>query len=360
MAKTIDSATVTSFVDEPLIYRKLMDWLKEQEASRRPLSEVQKKAISVLLSSTPTEPSIGDSNWVGVLNSFSQVSGAVIDFRVGSVYDVGGNPRHTCVCELKLSPWSNLLSFPRQEEEEEGSPAQGRDGGAWTLPTFSRRKDAKQHAAKCAVEYLVRDGQIAFTEAGVPKFPGGKKTKAGGSGGGGIINGNSINGNSINGNSINGNSINGNSINGNSINGNSNNGNSNNGPQSPNGQADAAANKYSDELHIMKRVEELCAKMGLAVPQYRVWPTTSTTTTSSSSTTTSSTTTSESPGQQFFDARADWAPRDAIKVPRGVGCVARVYGRRNARYRVAEQVLEWLVEEETRRMREVEELMAAT
>ncbi|KAL1836006.1 hypothetical protein VTJ49DRAFT_5698 [Mycothermus thermophilus] len=313
MANTNGSETATSFADEPLIYHNLMEWLKEQQANRRSLSDLQKKAISTLLTLPPTEPGIGDSNWVGLLNSFSQSCGAIIDFKADSENDFGGNPRHTCVCEVKLSPSSGLLTFPRAED----SPPEERANGAWTLPTFTRRKDAKQYAAKCAAEYLMREGLIVFTETGAPKFPGTKKTKAGRSSG------------------------------------------KNNGSTTNNNDKNVAAKKPADDgPHVTKRVEELCHKLGLSFPQYRISPS------ADQSTTTNYgmegvTPAGESPNQQFFDAHAEWPPRDALKVPRGLGRVTRVYGRRNARERVAEQVLEWLVEEEGRRMREVEELMAA-
>ena len=57
----------------------------------------------------------------------------------------------------------------------------------------------------------------------------------------------------------------------------------------------------------------------------------------------------------FFDARVEFG--GAVEVPEDVGRVTGVYGRRNARDKVAEQVYEWLVREEGKRLGEVEELL---
>jgi hypothetical protein len=92
-----------------------------------------------------------------------------------------------------------------------------------------------------------------------------------------------------------------------------------------------------------KRVEDLCRVMGLAIPQYKV--------------TASPSADAAAPNTSFFEGHADFGP-DAIQVPEGLGQVSNVYGRRNARERIAEEVLVWLVGEEKKRLREVDEMMA--
>lgn len=130
-----------------------------------------------------------------------------------------------------------------------------------------------------------------------------------------------------------------------------------------------------DAVHITQRVTDLCRLLGLAVPQYKIIPcssssSTTTTTTAPSSSKPSATAAAAAaaaaaataaaittPNPQFFDGRADFGA-DSIKVPDGLGSVHNVYRRKNARAKVAEEVLAWLVAEDGRRMREVEGMMA--
>jgi hypothetical protein len=73
MATANKAEAPPSYVDEPIIYHNLMDWLKEQQAQQKPLSDMQKKAIAALIAPPPTEPWVGDSNWVGLVNCTSSL-----------------------------------------------------------------------------------------------------------------------------------------------------------------------------------------------------------------------------------------------------------------------------------------------
>lgn len=115
-----------------------------------------------------------------------------------------------------------------------------------------------------------------------------------------------------------------------------------------NGTNGMNGNIDSDDDHTppaTKRVEDLCKLMGLTIPQYRITPSP----------------TSSSPSglvaRDFFDGSADFGPDAGLNVPEGLGDVVAVYGRKNARERVAEVLLGWLVREQELRMREVGEMM---
>lgn len=103
-----------------------------------------------------------------------------------------------------------------------------------------------------------------------------------------------------------------------------------------------------------KRVEDLCRRMGLAIPQYKITPAVDP---SSAGLSGSPSSNSTAGAQRFFDGYPDFGA-DSIKVPAGLGCVSNVYLKKNARERVAEEVLLWLVREEHSRIAEADELLA--
>jgi hypothetical protein len=112
-----------------------------------------------------------------------------------------------------------------------------------------------------------------------------------------------------------------------------------------NNNADNDKDKDDDDSMepATKRVEDLCRVMGLTIPRYKI--------------TASPTADAAAPNTDFFEGHADFGS-DAIQVPEGLGQVSNVYGRRNARERIAEEVLVWLVDEEKKRLKEVDEMMA--
>jgi hypothetical protein len=233
-----------------------------------------------------------------------------------------------CICELKLPGADEVLTFPNpscqpppteaQQEQQNRNIIQG-----WTMPTFARRKDAKQYAAKCCAEHLIRIGEIELPEnGGAPKFPVAKKLRAEAAAAKSTTTTTTTNGGGNNTkNNIN------------------NNKNGNNNGKNDNG------------LPLTKRIEQLCSALGLSIPQYRATPS------ADQDFGSFRIPPGEAINQQFFDARAEWLPRDVVKVPRGLGRVTKIYGRKNAVNAVAEQVYEWLVKENARRVKEMETVL---
>lgn len=126
-------------------------------------------------------------------------------------------------------------------------------------------------------------------------------------------------------------------------------------PQMPANPADTELNpNTADEPPATKHVEDLCRRMGIAIPQYRITPAVDPSSAGPSASPSSNATAG---AQLFFDGYADFGA-DSIKVPAGLGCVSNVYLKKNARERVAEEVLLWLVREERSRVAEADELLA--
>ncbi|KAL2181745.1 uncharacterized protein P884DRAFT_274212 [Thermothelomyces heterothallicus CBS 202.75] len=306
------AAANSSIFDEPVIYRDLKAWIEEQERNPKPLSPLQQKAISILLG--PQEPDIGSRDWVSLLNLFNQAHGSESSFTDRPAPD----QKWLCQCVFRLARYSAQMTFPGPEAgfvpDEKGTPA---------APSFGRKKDAKQYAAKCCVEWLMKAGYMPSHGVSVES----PKNKAR--------------------------------------------------PPPPPAAAAAAAAAATrqasspikagtavqakstagndggddDEPPVTKRVEELCRTLGLIVPQYKITP--------SAIATTPAAQQQQNPQHGFFDGYADFGPDSGIKVPEGLGRVTNVYGRKGARDRVAEEVLAWLRAEEGRREVEVEEMLAA-
>jgi hypothetical protein len=215
-------------------------------------------------------------------------------------------------CQFRPTGEAEYMVFP---SEAAGFVADA--SGALVAPSFGRKKDAKQYAAKCCIEYLMNGGFMPTDGVNVefpkpkpapnPAKP--KKTK----------------------------------------------------PTAPNPSATPAParntepttdnstndndkDKDSDTEPATTRVEELCRLMGLVIPIYKITPA-------------AATAGSGGAANPYWDGYADFGA-DAIKVPQGLGTVANVYGKKNARERIAEEVLAWLVKEEEARREEAEALMA--
>ncbi|KAI5855590.1 hypothetical protein GGS23DRAFT_589487 [Durotheca rogersii] len=151
-------------------YEAIQSWIHQQLAyeathiDNAPLTEAQRKLLEKLeLTLPPTmapqpDPVVGDTNWIGVLLE-SRVprlripnSTSGVEFVESQAPAVRGMLRWHCHVKL----------------EEHAMPFPGPSGGLFpdgTLPSFSRKKDAKQYAAKCAVEWLKEKGYIPQTNA---------------------------------------------------------------------------------------------------------------------------------------------------------------------------------------------------
>jgi hypothetical protein len=230
------------------------------------------------------------------------------------------------------------VSFPNAEAgftpNEQGVPA---------APSFGRKKDAKQYAAKCCIEWLMNGGYMPSDGVHVefpkpPKTsrhasstpvpsPAAKKPRA------------------ADNPEATPNRPSKRTTDDDNNNDNDNNDNSDDSDDDDNDQP------------ATKRVEHLCRLISLTIPHYKITPAVLTTTASDDSDPDLTSTIVSVSNPEFFDGLADFGP-DAIKVPEGLGRVSNIYGRRNAREKAAEEVLAWLVAEEGRRMAEVEEMMA--
>ncbi|KAK4146983.1 uncharacterized protein C8A04DRAFT_25178 [Dichotomopilus funicola] len=370
-------ATPASF-DEPLVYRDLREWLEEQERNPKPLSQSLQKALMDF--KRAIEPELGDRDWVSLLNLYIQANdGAAPTFTEHPADD----NRWTCTCQFVLPATGQELSFPNAEsglsspppsspsntnttntnttntanEDDGGASISGAGAGAGanaaagtgTTPSFSRKKDAKKYAARACVQWLIRGGYMNADGVSTTTISGKAKAKAAraqsqgqsqsqsqdqtqpvtpkksgaGAGAGGVANKTP----------------------------------KTNGIANVNGTNGGNAEDY-DEDHIppaTKRVEDLCKLMGLTIPQYRTSPSPTASSTLPSSTSPGAV--SLTAARDFFDGRADFGPDAGLKIPEGLGDVKNVYGRKNATERVAEVVLGWLVGEQERRMRELEEMM---
>ncbi|KAK3375339.1 hypothetical protein B0H63DRAFT_400444 [Podospora didyma] len=133
---------------EVVDYRDLKAWIEEQETSSHPapLTEVQRRAISDLKASLRQKaswpaPDMSDDNtdWISLLFRYlaaHQAEGATATFED----EAASQNRWACVCFFQATSDSVLLPFPRPCDEPVG---------------FSRKKDAKQYAAKCCVQWLM-------------------------------------------------------------------------------------------------------------------------------------------------------------------------------------------------------------
>lgn len=166
------------------IYGQVKAWIAQKEAyelqhqRRAPLTPAQRNALDALRMLSPRLPAVGHANWVGWLNEYRQ---ATAPTRPADRYDeqesgtvlAGGSRGRICRVEVSddgglrrrpqrggatttsgggwvfPSPGAGLLSST-------GDPALIPGGGTPHIPVFSTKKMAKQYAAKCAVEFLIK------------------------------------------------------------------------------------------------------------------------------------------------------------------------------------------------------------
>ncbi|KAK1751731.1 hypothetical protein QBC47DRAFT_390871 [Echria macrotheca] len=149
---------------EAIDFSDIKEWIAEQESLPQPtLTEIQRKNILELKASIAyriAEPEFDGQDYVSMLN----VYGAAHRGRfVECHYDELASPKYQnkwhCVCYLRppisqRGP-SDMLSFPREGAGFVPVDAKGTLG----MPPFSKKKEAKQYAAKCAVEWLLSKGE---------------------------------------------------------------------------------------------------------------------------------------------------------------------------------------------------------
>lgn len=148
------------------MYAEVKAWIAQQEAFEKatktpaPLTNAQRKALEVLrlpLSVTPP-PELGHVDYISLLNRYRQANytGQELDWdeREASTKAVGGAIGRICsvtITESRKHPEAPVESFP--------APGYGFEKGE-SPPVFPRKKDAKQYAAKCAVEWLIAQSMM--------------------------------------------------------------------------------------------------------------------------------------------------------------------------------------------------------
>ncbi|KAI0840457.1 hypothetical protein F5Y06DRAFT_240959 [Hypoxylon sp. FL0890] len=150
----------------PETYKSIQNWIgrqQEYEATHSkpaPLTEVQRQLLEKLEltlppeNPRPAEPELDDTNWIGILLEYRAARQRVREGVPGGDFIetpgpvIGGEQKWHCQVRIDEHP----VLFP------------GPDGGLFpdgSLPYFSRKKDAKKYAAKCAVQWLRAQGYMS-------------------------------------------------------------------------------------------------------------------------------------------------------------------------------------------------------
>ncbi|KAH9898887.1 hypothetical protein F4778DRAFT_741417 [Xylariomycetidae sp. FL2044] len=135
-----------------------------------PLTKEQSEALKRLEAAirptfTEAEPEIGDENWVGLLVEFEQSRRSATGESVDIQYVEGGE-NLAWFYLVNLDKFGVLFPCSKYGVKPDGS-----------LPTFVRKKDAKQYASKWAVHwlrekgYIPQDGGVKFPQDGGVKSP---------------------------------------------------------------------------------------------------------------------------------------------------------------------------------------------
>ncbi|KAK0630732.1 hypothetical protein B0T17DRAFT_616349 [Bombardia bombarda] len=358
------AAPTTDAVD----YCDLKAWIAEQEAQPQPapLTPAERNAIAELRSSLaarrrqpePPEPVVDDNNWVGLLHRYRdahQLQGVEVSFEDSSNSSRPGQS-WLCQCTLKGGVAAGfdggLLTFPRPGA---GYVDIGGDGGdTQAPPAFARKKDAKQYAAKCCVEWLMAnmhmpsDGEAVVFSKGKPKppVPGKASATLPSKPSAALGNGSSSTNSSS------------------SLPNKPPSQTSDNKPAESNASNTPATSRIStpqikkeninpatttttptidvhdDDIPATKRVNEMCSRLGIVPPQYQL---------------TVSSGDDESAGG-FFSGYPTFGV-DSVQMPDGLGRVTNCYSRKMTREKIAEEVLVYLLTVEAERAAAAEELL---
>ncbi|KAI1375048.1 hypothetical protein F4677DRAFT_446955 [Hypoxylon crocopeplum] len=154
-------------------YQKIQNWITRQQeyetthSTPAPLTEAQRKLLEKLELTLPPEtpplpgPELGNTNWVGDL----------MEYRAARQRGLSG-------VDFKEEPGPTIYGaqkwYCRVQIDEHPVPFPGPDGGLFpdgSQPSFARKRDAKQYAAKCALEWLQANGYRYQTNYNGVKFP---------------------------------------------------------------------------------------------------------------------------------------------------------------------------------------------
>ncbi|KAI0386281.1 hypothetical protein F5Y04DRAFT_243769 [Hypomontagnella monticulosa] len=144
-------------------YRAIQSWIAQQQeyeakhSTPAPLTDAQRKLLEKLESALPPatpllpEPEFDDTNWIGMLLEYRAARHRVPDGVSGNFVEIEGPVAYGVQrwhCQVRVD--EHPQPFP--------GPSGGLVGG--NLPSFARKKDAKKYAAKCAIEWLRSNGYI--------------------------------------------------------------------------------------------------------------------------------------------------------------------------------------------------------
>ncbi|KAH8837299.1 hypothetical protein MCOR27_009010 [Pyricularia oryzae] len=300
-----------------LDFTNIKKWIALQEASQRDtgrptsLTPAQLKAIrelnqAALVAFAPVEPK-PDRNWIGLLHMYRDAhpDGSAIEF-VDEDRGMDSRGGGSLWCSFVTLPEAKGLRFPGPHN------AVNPDG---TLPSFAKKKDAKQFAARCAVEWLMQqqlmpaNGEsVVFKKARIQtptvireaphravehatttasaSQPPLHQTKTGQP------------------------------------------------ATDPGAVAESTKDEALGDRSFVSQVEQLCTQLGYGRPTYVL---------------------RQAENTQIFSGWADW--RDEMRVPASVGVVKDVWGKKHAKEKIAEQILSHLEQVQAKRMEKVRAIM---
>ncbi|KAH6654128.1 hypothetical protein BKA67DRAFT_564250 [Truncatella angustata] len=138
-------------------YQDIIDWALSQQnheathGQPAPLNQSQRKMVLDLhqiIKPVPqllTAPDIGDTDWVSLLYRYRQSKPGTSDITFTEQQAVESTVRQPC--------WNVFVAL----EEHPDEPFPLTSWGSAALPSFVRKKDARQYAAKCAAEWLMAE-----------------------------------------------------------------------------------------------------------------------------------------------------------------------------------------------------------
>ncbi|KAM7202097.1 hypothetical protein V8F20_004551 [Naviculisporaceae sp. PSN 640] len=336
-------------------YQDLKDWIAAQESLPEPvpLTDVQRKAIADLRDSlklctvSNTDIDLGDKDWVSLLHRYRDAHQQV-GVRVEFHEDAGPQGQWMCHCSIKSSI-RNQEGNPmdrRFPDLDLGFVPMGPDGGL-RQPTFARKKDAKRYAAKCCIDYLMREKLMPLDGENVtfPKFkpappPPKQKKKL-----------NPVSESTINGmpaaktyaavsdllpsktlDAPDGPSSQANATT--DTGGKSSQANAE-GTEPPEGGA--TLDVRNEDFSAVERVMEMCSRLGISPPTYKIDK-------------------ADAAAANIYNGYADFGV-DSVHIPDTVGRVVNCFGKTFTKEKVAEEVLEYLFKMEAQRKAAADELM---
>ncbi|TPX12044.1 uncharacterized protein E0L32_007159 [Thyridium curvatum] len=277
---------------DPVNYEDLTSWIAAEKGVTsvpEALTKGQRKALATSKLPPLEEPVIGDTDWISLLMRYRDAHKdkqgiAFTEAPCPSPLNPGAPPHWTCCVTISEAPGSSFPPGPRGAGETQTQTLP-------PLPSFQRKKDAKQYAAKIAVTWLMEQGRMPTNavDACFPKIkpaaaakPAPAPVKAR--------------------------------------------------PAPSPSPSTSSSSQTRGENSAAARVAQLCHQLNVPLPRYVVIAH------------------DRVPG--WFSGYADFG--GDMRIPPQIGRVEDVYGRKAAKEQMAEQVLQYLLEVEAERKRLVE------